>query len=350
MSMDGGELEGRIAALIAGLGMPAAHDCTLALLRIGHPAVPQLICALEGGKEELRSKVAMILGSAKDPSARAALRKAFGDEGSDARIRSSALWALGKQGDPGDVALFVEALSAGDAEWRRLAARGIENVASNDPEYDWSPLLGSFREFVGKSELEGHHESQARAGIIGVLGQVKDKGSVQMLIRCLRDDDGLVRASAATSLGLIGDPSAGPALIEAFEEEMRGIRLECFKALVLLKDPAAIRISIDARLDPDRETREEAQCVLADKELLKKADLGSVIKALKLHLEVVRARGDLKGSEEARAWAFGFLKRCSQEIRGTKSAMGPGLPDEGKIKPPAGGKPFFRARRSRIHA
>src|SRR5207249_328469 len=50
------------------------------------------------------------------------------------------------------------------------------------------------------------------------LGQIKSRASVDVLIATLANDanDNDVRREAATALGLIGDPSAGPALQAAF--------------------------------------------------------------------------------------------------------------------------------------
>jgi hypothetical protein len=83
-----------------------------------------------------------------------------------------------------------------------------------------------------------------RMHAVQLLGQLRDKASVEPMIRCLEDDALGVRLAAARSLGLIGDPHAVKSLAIFLEDpETAGVAAE---ALGMIGSPEAIDPLIDA--------------------------------------------------------------------------------------------------------
>jgi HEAT repeat protein len=101
-------------------------------------------------------------------------------------VRAAAAVALGEIGDESAVQSLSQVLS-GQPEKKKKKAKADEN------------------EFVMRAAARS-------------LGQIKSRSSVGVLIATLTNEanDSDVKREAATALGLIGDPSAAPALQAAF--------------------------------------------------------------------------------------------------------------------------------------
>lgn len=64
------------------------------------------------------------------------------------------------------------------------------------------------------------------------LGDLKDKGSVELLIEAsIQDSDNVVRQYAIIALGKIGDRKAIPVVIEAIIDERKNIQLAALHSL-----------------------------------------------------------------------------------------------------------------------
>jgi HEAT repeat protein len=129
-----------------------------ALARIGSPAVPKLIMALENPDEDVRWKAAITLGEIGDPRGIVPLIGLLSDQ--DRFVRSRATYALGLIGQPA-IPVLSEALSDGSVDVRR--------------------------------------------GIVAALGKMQDPAAVRILIQTLGDPSDAVRQDTITALNTEGE-------------------------------------------------------------------------------------------------------------------------------------------------
>ena len=162
----------RVTAAHAILSLPPAEAVTL------------LGPLLQDKVEFVRREAAYALGETRSRTAVAALTNLLISD-KDAGVRGAAAVALGIIGDESAVPALSQVL-VGRAE-KKKKAKAAEN------------------EFVMRAAARS-------------LGQIRSRSAVDVLIATLANDsnDSDLRHEAATALGLIGDPSAGPALQAAF--------------------------------------------------------------------------------------------------------------------------------------
>ncbi len=163
----------RVAAAHAVLSLPQAEAAGL------------LIPLLQDKIEFVRRETAYALGETRSHSAAASLESVLLND-KETGVRAAAAVALGEIGDESSVQSLAQVLS-GQPEKKKKKAKAGTN------------------EFVMRAAARS-------------LGQIKSRSSVGVLIATLTNDsnDSDVKREAATSLGLIGDPSAAPALEAAF--------------------------------------------------------------------------------------------------------------------------------------
>ena len=162
----------RVTAAHAILSLPPAEAATL------------LIPLLQDKLEFVRREAAYALGETHSRTAVASLTTLLtGDK--DAGVRGAAAVALGTIGDESAVPTLSQVL-VGRSD-KKKKAKADEN------------------EFVMRAAARS-------------LGQIRSRSAVDVLIATLENDlnDSDLRREAATALGLIGDPAAGPALQAAF--------------------------------------------------------------------------------------------------------------------------------------
>jgi HEAT repeat protein len=131
-----------IKPLVAVLGDDGVNDgAAFTLIKIGKPAVPQLITALEDPEAKVRSMAVWTLGNIKDSAAVEALIRRLRDAASDVRWRSAE--ALGDIGDLRAVKPLSAVLT--DKEWmvRCYAAKALGQIGSAPPEA--FPILESLK-------------------------------------------------------------------------------------------------------------------------------------------------------------------------------------------------------------
>ncbi len=162
----------RVAAAHAIQSLPQAEAVTL------------LIPLLQDKMEFVRRETAYALGETRSHSAATALESVLLND-KETSVRGAAAGALGEIGDESSVQSLSQVL-AGQSEKKKKSKAG-----SN--------------EFVMRAAARS-------------LGQIKSRSGVGALVATLTNDanDNDVRREAATALGLIGDPSAVPALQAAF--------------------------------------------------------------------------------------------------------------------------------------
>jgi len=162
----------RVAATHAVLSLPQADAATL------------LIPLLQDKLEFVRRETAYALGETHSRSATVVLETLLLND-KELSVRGAAAVALGEIGDESAVQPLSQVL-AGQSQ-KKKKTKVVPDV------------------FLMRAAAHS-------------LGQIKSRSAVEVLIATLQNDanDVDVRREAATALGLIGDPSAGPALQAAF--------------------------------------------------------------------------------------------------------------------------------------
>jgi HEAT repeat protein len=181
----------RTTAAHAVLSLPPAEAATL------------LIPLLQDKLEFVRREAAYVLGQTRSRTAVSPLIGLLTND-KDAGVRGAAAVALGAIGDESAVSTLSQVLT-GRTE-KKKKAKTAEN------------------EFVMRAAARS-------------LGQIRSRSAVDVLIATLANDanDSDVRREAATALGLIGDPAAGPALQAAFASSDPYLSEAAGEALRLLK-------------------------------------------------------------------------------------------------------------------
>src|SRR2546426_1123866 len=197
------------------------------------PGVERLIAALRDGRWRVREGAAKALGLLKDKRAVDPLIAALRDR--DGSVRTIAAEALGRIGDPkatkGLMALFKDT-----SKLVRVAAT-IALTQIGEPTV--APLIEGLKDENFQVRL---HSVQALGGITSDYptgrSWLRDSRPVPPLIALLKDKDRAVREDAAIALGMIGDPSAVPALIEAMQDG--AVRVRAIMALGMIADPRSV--------------------------------------------------------------------------------------------------------------
>ncbi|MGZ8846581.1 MAG: HEAT repeat domain-containing protein [Pyrinomonadaceae bacterium] len=181
----------RVTAAHAILSLPPADAAAL------------LIPLLQDKLEFVRREAAYALGQTRSRTAVSPLANLLTSD-KDAGVRGAAAVALGEIGDESAVPSLSQVLT-GRTEKKKKAKTAED-------------------EFVMRAAARS-------------LGQIRSRSGVEVLIAALADDtnDNDVRREAATALGLIGDPSAAPALQAAFASSDPYLSEAAREALRLIK-------------------------------------------------------------------------------------------------------------------
>jgi len=205
LALPGPRLEERLRALRIAFEDPDRKVNTSAstsLVRIGAPALPEIIDALRVPDPAIRRRAVFVLGQwgpTAAPVARNAIKEALTDP--DKSVRAAAGWAMGRMGP-----LPSRGGAAADLGSDRDLAQGLK---SSDPAVRLSVLL-RYQPYVGDTDR-----------------------SLPLLISTLGDADPLVRRAAANTLVSLGPP-ARDALSGALSDPNPTIRREAAIALVRL--------------------------------------------------------------------------------------------------------------------
>src|SRR6184192_669104 len=225
-----------IEALVPLLGDPI-KECRDAAVEgfvtMGTPAVGRLIIALRDERWRVRESAARALGRIGDKRAVEGLIAALRDR--DGAVRTVAAEALGRLGDSqaikGLIALFKDS-----SKLVRVSAT-IALTQIGDATVD--PLIAGLKDENFQVRL---HSVQALGGITSDYptgrSWLRDSRPVPGLIALLQDKDRAVREDAAIALGMIGDPSAVPALIDAMQDG--SVRVRAIMALGMIGDTRAV--------------------------------------------------------------------------------------------------------------
>ena len=177
----GDDREKHIAGLVQDLGHrneDVRWGAAYALARIGGPAVPALIAAMQDR---------------------------------DSVVRLRAAWALGRIGDPGAIDGLVLLLRDGDWSVRMRAAEALGRLRAKSAV---DPLVHALRD----------ENIDVRRHAIAALGQTADPASADRLGAALKDPDWRVRMGAALALTAIGDEKSRGFLASAQGDENEFVR------------------------------------------------------------------------------------------------------------------------------
>jgi HEAT repeat protein len=126
---------------------------------------------------------------------------------------------------------FQKLLHHIDPEVRWIAIQDLEKM-------EGSSITDLLVEALGDTDFESIRWRSAIA-----LGERKDAGSVDALIKALNDENYHVREEVASALGKIADARAIGPLISLLHDPVRSVRLRAIRALERLGEPAKIPLN-----------------------------------------------------------------------------------------------------------
>ncbi len=164
----------------------------------------------------------------------------------DWRVRFRAAWALGELNDPRAFEPLIEALKDKNEKVRKAAFAALENLEKINPE--WRDTEEAKRAVTKNIEALKDEEGLVRGSAAQALRMLKDPRAVEPLTEALKDKNLSVRFAAAAALGELGDPRAVELLIEALKDKDLRVRFEAALALGVSEDPRAVGPLIEAAL------------------------------------------------------------------------------------------------------
>jgi HEAT repeat protein len=210
-----------------------------AMARLGAAVVEPLLKFLKDERWRVREYTAKTCGDIKDARAVEALMFACRDR--DGAVKSAAAEALGKIGDARAVPALVKLFKDSSKTVRETAGTAL--VAIGEASVDTLIQHLTDPDFVVRC-----HAARALGGMTtdyqSGRSWVKHPKVVGALIAALKDADRAVREDATIALGMIGDPRAIDALIEAMKDG--AVKRHAIMALGMIGDPRALPPVLDA--------------------------------------------------------------------------------------------------------
>ena len=222
-----------------------------ALGRIGKAAIPDLLEGLKSDKEQVRWSAANGLGNIGSQAQDAIPDLIVVLKDPEPRVRSSAADALGSIGHDAQDAIpdLIETLQDTDARVRSSAASALGNIG-HDAKDAVPDLIQALQ------DTDARVRSSAAYGLGGI--GVDAKEAVPDLRAALQDSDKDVRRSAANALRLIGSDAkaAVPDLRAALQDSDKDVRSYAAYALETIgRDAKAAVPSLVATLKDDKEAQ-----------------------------------------------------------------------------------------------
>ena len=231
------------------------EDAVEELGEIGNPADVTLIAtAFKDADPRVRKAAAQALLRIDDPRAVAPLIEGLSDSASGGAWQAEIIGALEHFQDPRAVSACSDALQSHDARVRRAATSALgtlgdvaaipqllEMVLDEDPET--ARQAGYALAKFGPPALEGLTQIMREAPISAkisaatALGIIGDRTSIPILVDALKDRDSYLQIAVANALARFNDPAVVAPLIGALEESSSsafnyGVREEALAALL----------------------------------------------------------------------------------------------------------------------
>jgi HEAT repeat protein len=226
-----------------------------ALGRIGDTrAIFPLMDALRDSCSFVRRAAAIALGQMQAKQAQGALLRALDDP--NFYVRRAAINAVGKLDIPDLGPMLVPLLDTPDPRIRRTVTIAIRRLEAGAAIPKMIEVLETYLLEPNQRDLP------VVKTLVVALGELDAKEAVPVLIRVMGGYVG-VRSLTAKALGKIGDPQAGPALLEALKDgKSRNLQLAALRSLGQLnykKAIPAVRSFLD---EPDPRLRRTAVLTL----------------------------------------------------------------------------------------
>lgn len=247
--------------------MEVRNGAVAAIAHIGASAVELLIKCLKDERWRVREHAAKALGEIKDARAVEMVIVACRDR--DGAVKSASAEALGKIGDPKAVPALVKLFQDSSKTVRETAGTAL--VAIGTPSID--ALLEALKDahFVVRC-----HAARALGGMttdyqIGRSWIRDDPRVVGALIAALKDPDRAVREDATIALGMIGDPLAIDALIEAMKDG--AVKRHAIMSLGMIGQVRALPAVLDALKGKGigQDGKPVPGCIVSEEQFIKEA-------------------------------------------------------------------------------
>ncbi len=265
-----------------------------ALVRIGKPAIPELISIAEERDATNAMTAIMALGRLEDSRALEVLSNQCTNN--SPAIRATAVEALGRLGESKAVRYLVRGLSDPDLGVRMQAAVALRKA-------------GDKRAVDALIEALRDPDPDIQEQIVAALAACGDQAAVQPLLAILPTAQNDLLIAVAEALGKLGHESAVPNLCALLESpqttENRAARLKILDALRRLKNAASLPVLVKFLHDPLPEIRERIvdtlgligdSSVVVELEAMLKQDRSDAVRAA-----CARALGEIGDPESVEA-------------------------------------------------
>ena len=193
------------------------------LIKIGKPAMPCLIEALQNRDWYVRANVVETLGKMKDNRVLDLLISTLNDE--NLKVKLAAAKALGEIGDIRALEPLMAAFTIDNYDFQLFISRGLEKIgkpavmplisALKDKNSSTRRLASKSLGRIGDEQaidplvtvLMSDNHPGARSNAATALGELGNVKALEPLLLALKNDNSEISSSAAYALGLIGDYS-----------------------------------------------------------------------------------------------------------------------------------------------
>ena len=207
-------------------GVSLAPQAGRALGAIGEPSLPILMRVLSAGDPTAKRYAAEGLARTGSAEALAPLVTATADP--DSGVRSAAVRALGRMGTPGAAAELGRIFSA------KAAAAGWAAI-------ELAAMSGSRKPMDYLAVALKDQDPLVRAATAHSLGRIGDTAAMDALATLVADHDASVRKSAVTALGGMVDENAALVAASALTDADEGVREAAITAIRASGRPESLR-------------------------------------------------------------------------------------------------------------
>ncbi len=287
----------------------AAGELAVALEKVGTPAIPHLVPALDHPDQEVRLLATQTIAGIGSGAAVAPLATALSDE--DVSVRQTAANALRALATEDVIPELITAL--GDKDWKvyyaakdalaRLSGDAVPqlvqalrseserisytaeqaladiggpavaplvaSLSSDDPQVlKWVPIalgdIGYEAVQPAAKVLSGDQKPSARAAAARALGRSDQVDAVKPLINGAKDPSPTVRKAVASALVHLGREEATPTLMALLQDDDSSVRAATMERLFEWYDPPAVPELAKLLTTSDQDVRRRAAILLAE--------------------------------------------------------------------------------------